>query len=45
MAKTITFKETKALQAFEGSVRTLNLHIQLVDRSCVFSIAAMNLLL
>lgn len=33
MAKTITFKETKALQAFEGSIRTLNQHIQLVDRS------------
>lgn len=37
MAKTITFKETKALQAFEGSIRTLNQHIQLVDRSLLIA--------
>lgn len=33
MAKTKKFGETKALQAFNGSIRTLNQHIQLVDRS------------
>ena len=33
MAKVVQFAETKALQAFNGAIRTLNLHIQLVDRS------------
>ena len=31
--KIVKFAETKALQAFDGAIRTLNLHIQLVDRS------------
>ena len=33
MSKTKKFGETKALQAFNGSIRTLNQHLQLVDRS------------
>lgn len=31
--KVVKFAETKALQSFDGAIRTLNLHIQLVDRS------------
>lgn len=31
--KVVKFAETKALQSFDGAIRTLNRHIQLVDRS------------